>query len=130
MARRGMRGVDLARGPSAKALNLVAKSACRRARIGALLLALAGAGLPERRFSIATRESAINDVGAYGFEGTYTLELVSSRGFAAALSVTDGLRNDGPPNSLEITSNNSEETIVYPSANCLPACSGTAIRLF
>jgi hypothetical protein len=32
----------------------------------------------------------------YGLEGTYTLELESSQGFAAALWVTDGLRNDRP----------------------------------
>jgi hypothetical protein len=111
-------------------LNLVAKSVCRRGRIGPLLLALAGAGLPERRLSIATRESAINDIGAYNL----------GRHLHAGTGVRSGVRRRpigyrrAPERRTseqpEITSSDSEETIVYPSANCLPACSGRAIRLF
>jgi uncharacterized repeat protein (TIGR01451 family) len=39
----------------------------------------------ERRLSIAGDESAINDVAAYGLDGVYTLELVSSRRIEAIL---------------------------------------------
>jgi PKD repeat protein len=39
----------------------------------------------ERRLSVAGGESAINDVAAYGLEGVYTLELVSSHRIEAVL---------------------------------------------
>jgi len=51
----------------------------------------------ERRLSVAAGQEAINDIGAYGFEGTYALELVSSHGFAATLSVADEIRDERPP---------------------------------
>jgi hypothetical protein len=39
----------------------------------------------ERRLSVGGGESAINDVAAYGLDGVYTLELVSSRRIEAIL---------------------------------------------
>jgi hypothetical protein len=39
----------------------------------------------ERRLSVAGGESAVNDVAAYGLDGLYTLELVSSRRIEATL---------------------------------------------
>jgi hypothetical protein len=41
----------------------------------------------ERRIIVRPGEHAINDIGAFGLAGTYTIELVSSRKFAAWLSV-------------------------------------------
>jgi hypothetical protein len=39
----------------------------------------------ERRLSVAGGESAVNDVAAYGLDGLYTLELVSSHRIEAVL---------------------------------------------
>jgi PKD repeat protein len=43
----------------------------------------------ERRLAIAPGQPAINDVGAYGVEGTHTLEVVSGRPVVASLSQPD-----------------------------------------
>jgi PKD repeat protein len=43
----------------------------------------------ERRLAIAPGQPAVNDVGAYGVEGTHTLEIVSSRPVVASLSQPD-----------------------------------------
>jgi hypothetical protein len=51
----------------------------------------------ERRLAILAGKTAVNDIGAYGLEGTYTLELVSSQGFTATLSVADEIRDERPP---------------------------------
>ncbi|HEY6066615.1 MAG TPA: PKD domain-containing protein, partial [Thermoanaerobaculia bacterium] len=40
----------------------------------------------ERRLSVAPGEVAVNDVGAYGLEGLYTLEIVSDRKITAVLA--------------------------------------------
>jgi hypothetical protein len=40
----------------------------------------------ERRLSIAPGQAAVNDVRAYGLEGVYTLEVVSSHKIAALLA--------------------------------------------
>jgi hypothetical protein len=46
----------------------------------------AGHVLLERRLSVPAGQEAVNDIGAYGLEGRYTLELVSSRTLAATLT--------------------------------------------
>jgi uncharacterized repeat protein (TIGR01451 family) len=43
----------------------------------------------ERRLAIAPGQLAVNDVGAYGVEGTHNLEIVSSRPVVASLSQPD-----------------------------------------
>ncbi|HEX9689603.1 MAG TPA: putative Ig domain-containing protein, partial [Thermoanaerobaculia bacterium] len=53
------------------------------------LLDRAGLVVLERRLAIAPGQPAINDVGAYGVEGTHTLEIVSSRPIVASLSQPD-----------------------------------------
>jgi PKD repeat protein len=46
----------------------------------------AGHAVLERRLSIPAGQEAVNDIGAYGLEGRYTLELVSARNLAATLA--------------------------------------------
>jgi PKD repeat protein len=43
----------------------------------------------ERRLSVAPGESAVNDVAAYGLEGTFTLEIVPDRAVSAVLEEPD-----------------------------------------
>ena len=40
----------------------------------------------ERRLAIPPAETSVNDVGAYGLEGSYTLEVVADRPIAATLT--------------------------------------------
>jgi PKD repeat protein len=52
-----------------------------------------GRAVLERRLSVAAGEQAVNDLGAYGLEGTFTLELVSGQRFNASLADSAPCRN-------------------------------------
>jgi hypothetical protein len=52
-----------------------------------------GRAVLERRLSIPAGQDAVNDVGAYGLEGTFTLELVSGQRFNATLTDARPCRN-------------------------------------